>query len=166
MISFETPQGVANVSGLVHGLAEGLMRKWARWADDREHEHCDEWVSTMQDLAKGGMMGSVSGGLSKKKKDKPEGREGEKKRIVYQNLILAAAIEELSWGDAGLYLAMPSMGLGGAAIAAVGTDEQKEKFLKRFSDSDKPVWGAMAITEPSCERSMDWNSGFYTPGTA
>jgi acyl-CoA dehydrogenase len=61
---------------------------------------------------------------------------------------MAAAVEELSWGDAGLYLSMPFMGLGGAAIAAVGTEEQKDKFLKRFTTADGPVWGAMAITEP------------------
>ncbi len=146
MISFELPPAVESVSNLVHGLAEGLMRKWARWADDHEHERCQEWVTTMQDLARGGMMGAAAGGLSRKKKER--GDEGTPKKIVYQNMVLAAAIEELSWGDAGLYLAMPSMGLGGAAIAAVGTEEQKERFLKRFTESEQPVWGAMAITEP------------------
>src|SRR5205085_12264553 len=39
--------------------------------------------------------------------------------------------------------------LGGFAIEAVGTLEQKERFLSRFSDSkSKPAWGAMAMTEP------------------
>jgi acyl-CoA dehydrogenase len=146
MISFELPPAVESVSNLVHGLAEGLMRKWARWADDHEHERCQEWVTTMQDLARGGMMGAAAGGLSRKKKEK--GGEAGPKKVVYQNMVLAAAIEELSWGDAGLYLAMPSMGLGGAAIAAVGTEEQKERFLTRFTTSEEPVWGAMAITEP------------------
>lgn len=152
MISFEVPPGVANTSKLINGFAKQLMRKWARWADDNEHQRVDEWVNTMWNLAKGGMMGSVSGGLSKKKKeDKPaDGAEPKKKEVKYQNLIMAAAVEELSWGDAGLYLAMPFMGLGGAAVAAVGTDEQKERFLKRFSKGDKPSWGAMAITEPGC----------------
>jgi len=148
MISFEIPAGVASVSKLVHGLAQGAMRKWARWADDHEHERCEEWVNTMWSLAKGGMMGSVAGGLSRKKKDKPEGEPEKKKEVRYQNLIMAAAVEELSWGDAGLYLAMPFMGLGGAAVSAVGTDEQKERFLTRFTKAAKPVWGAMAITEP------------------
>ncbi len=148
MISFEIPPVVENVIGLVHGLAESLMRKWARWADDHEHEQCQEWVNTMWQAAKNGMMGSVAGGLSRKKKDKA-GQEGqEKKTVRYQNLVMAAGVEELSWGDAGLYLCMPFMGLGGAAIAAVGTDEQKERFLKRFSAGDSPTWGAMAITEP------------------
>ncbi|HEX4211283.1 MAG TPA: acyl-CoA dehydrogenase family protein, partial [Candidatus Binataceae bacterium] len=33
--------------------------------------------------------------------------------------------------------------------AAAGTPEQKDRFLKRFSEG-KPKWGAMAITEPGC----------------
>ena len=57
--------------------------------------------------------------------------------------------EEFCWGDAGLYVSMPNAGLGGAAVAAAGTPEQKARFLKRFSEG-KPKWGAMAITEPGC----------------
>ena len=56
-------------------------------------------------------------------------------------------IEALSWGDVGLYLSIPSSGLGGAAVEAAGTPEQKERFLKRFTEGE-PKWGAMAITEP------------------
>src|SRR5213078_1166929 len=66
-----------------------------------------------------------------------------------RNLQLAVSIEELSWGDAGLYLSMPGPGLGGAAVAAAGTSEQKARFLSRFRDG-KPKWAAMAITEPGC----------------
>ena len=84
--------------------------------------------------------------LKRKKKNRVRKKE---KKIGYANLIMAASVEELSWGDAGLYLAMPFYGLGGAAVAAVGTDEQKEKFLTRFGPKgDKACWGAMAITEP------------------
>ena len=48
---------------------------------------------------------------------------------------------ETSWGDVGLMLSIPYQGLGNAAIAAVSTDEQLERFGK--------VWASMAITEPS-----------------
>ena len=61
----------------------------------------------------------------------------------------AVTIEELSWGDAGLYLSIPNPGLGGAAVAAAGTPEQRQRFLARFADGE-PKWGAMAITEPGC----------------
>src|SRR5690606_15092651 len=48
-------------------------------------------------------------------------------------------LTELSWGDVGLVLTMPRQGLGNAAIAAVGTPEQKARFAGK--------WAAMAITE-------------------
>ena len=56
-------------------------------------------------------------------------------------------IEMLSWGDAGVYLCLPAGVLGGAAINAVGTPEQIERFLTRFTEG-APKWGAMAMTEP------------------
>jgi acyl-CoA dehydrogenase len=146
MISFEIPKGVEDVAHMLHGLAESLMRKWARWADDHEHEQCEEWVNTMWIFTKSGLKGPTASGSSRKQKEGDT--QGEKKQVTYQNLIMAVSVEQLSWGDAGLYLSMPFMGLGGAAIAAVGTDAQKERFLQRFATSEKPVWGAMAITEP------------------
>src|SRR5437870_10296538 len=74
---------------------------------------------------------------------KPKGERAER------HLAMCVAIEELSWGDAGLYLAIPNTGLGGAAVAAAGTPEQNERFLSRFKGG-KPKWAAMAITEPGC----------------
>jgi acyl-CoA dehydrogenase len=56
-------------------------------------------------------------------------------------------IEMLSWGDAGIYLCIPASALAGAAINAVGTPEQIERFLRRFTEGE-PKWGAMAMTEP------------------
>jgi len=50
--------------------------------------------------------------------------------------------EELAWGDVGLMLALPGQGLGNAAISAVATDEQYERFGSKYA--------AMAITEPGC----------------
>ncbi len=50
------------------------------------------------------------------------------------------AISEMCWGDVGLLLTMPRQGLGNSAIAAVASDEQKERFAGK--------WAAMAITEP------------------
>ena len=58
-------------------------------------------------------------------------------------------IEALSWGDAGIYLCGPGAGLGGAAIEATGTPEQKKRFLDRYREG-KPKWACMAMTEPHC----------------
>jgi acyl-CoA dehydrogenase len=71
----------------------------------------------------------------------------ERKGPSEQNLAMCVTVEELCWGDVGLYLSIPNSGLGGAAVAAAGTPEQKERFLARFKEGD-PKWGAMAITEP------------------
>lgn len=54
----------------------------------------------------------------------------------------------LCWGDVGLYLSTPSPGLGGAAVGAAGTPEQKERFLARFK-GDKPTWGRHGDARPT-----------------
>ena len=62
-----------------------------------------------------------------------EGRKKDKEAgPSVRNLMSAVTIEELSWGDAGLYLSIPNPGLGGAAVAAAGTPEQRQRFLARF----------------------------------
>jgi acyl-CoA dehydrogenase len=63
------------------------------------------------------------------------------------NMLLVHMIEQLSWGDAGVYLCIPASALAGAAINAVATPDQLERFLRRFTEGD-PKWGAMAMTEP------------------
>src|SRR5690349_14759224 len=47
--------------------------------------------------------------------------EGSKNGQAMANVL---AIEQMSWGDIGLMLAVPGMGLGNAAINAVATPEQ------------------------------------------
>jgi len=121
--------------------AEGMMRPIARQYD--EEEHTDPWgfFNSMWEISKGSRGAtSTSGGEKEKKKDgSPKGQS--------ENTLLACVqIEELAWGDAGLYLAIPNPGLGGAAVQAVGTPEQKQRYLGTFYDG-KPRWAAMAITE-------------------
>jgi acyl-CoA dehydrogenase len=57
-----------------------------------------------------------------------------------RNLASLVGVIEMCWGDVGLMLTLPRQGLGQAAIAAVATPEQLERFGGR--------WAAMAITEP------------------
>ena len=56
------------------------------------------------------------------------------------NLASLIGLIEMCWGDVGLMLTMPRQGLGQAAIRAVATPEQLERFGGK--------WAAMAITEP------------------
>jgi acyl-CoA dehydrogenase len=70
-------------------------------------------------------------------------------KASHRYLMSVVTVEELSWGDGGLYICIPSPGLGGTAVLSAGTAEQKERFLSRFREG-APKWAAMAITEPGC----------------
>src|SRR5881409_4031475 len=134
MIDFELSEGVQNVQRMVHAVAEQMMRPIAREYDEREHEKPWDFLRTMWQVSHANPIGG-----GERRKDGPAER----------NLAMCVSIEELSWGDAGLYLSIPNAGLGGAAVAAAGTPEQQARLLARFGEG-KPKWAAMAITEPSC----------------
>jgi acyl-CoA dehydrogenase len=138
VIEFELSEPIKNLQTMVHGAAESLMRPVAREYDENEHAIPWEFIDFMWQASQGS-----DANLAGKKPTKEDGPTPER------NVQLAVSIEELSRGDAGMYLSMPGPGLGGAAVAAAGTAEQKRRFLSRFR-SGKPKWAAMAITEPSC----------------
>ncbi len=138
MIDFSLSPETENTRNMVHMMAESTMRPISREYDEREHEKPMDWINMMWTATKG--MVSLD----------TEKKEGKRERKPSERQVrMAVVIEELSWGDAGLYLSIPNAGLGGAAVMAAGTPEQKERFMMRFRDGD-PKWGAMAITEPGC----------------
>src|SRR5262245_58799337 len=138
MIDFEMSKQIENARQMIHMMAEQTMRPISREYDEREHEEPTEWHEMMWQVSRGSEV-TFGGGKSDKKDKGPSER----------HLTSAVTIEELSWGDAGLYLSIPNAGLGGAAVAAAGTSEQRKRFLARFQEG-KPKWAAMAITEPGC----------------
>ena len=111
-------------------MAETQMRPLSRRYDDEEHTLPTEWVDYYW---KEGRKGPPNANLA-------EPGDG------FVQVCIQA--EELCWGDAGLYLRMPTAALGGSAVSATGTVEQKKRFLSRFRGDGEPAWGAMAITEP------------------
>ncbi len=141
MIDFELSPEIENMRQLIRGMAEQTMRPIAREYDENEHADPTEWHKMMWEVSKGSPVGVGAGDEEKKQKkgDKPSERF----------LLSAVSIEELGWGDAGLYLTIPNPALGGAAVAAAGTPEQRKRFLARFREGE-PKWAAMVITEPSC----------------
>ena len=143
MIDFETPKPIAQQSIALQTVAENMMRPVSRYFDEHEHEIPWDYINFMHMAMRATGAGSLAPRERKKNGDDPE-----KKRppIGYQSL--ACLLEILSWGDVGLYLVTPGGGLGAAAVEATGTPEQKQKFLRRFG-SDKPTFGAMAMTEPN-----------------
>lgn len=57
--------------------------------------------------------------------------------------------EELSWGDAGIAVAINATGLCGAAVVAMGTESQKQRYVGMLTDRKELRIGAMGLTEPS-----------------
>ena len=111
-ISFDPSDRSARAQAHFHAMAATHMRPIARKYDDHEHDLPTEWVdwywSTGRFTAAGG--------------------EGPGDGFVQ----VCIQAEELCWGDAGLYLRTPFAGLGGSAVGATGTPEQKRRFLAVF----------------------------------
>jgi alkylation response protein AidB-like acyl-CoA dehydrogenase len=57
--------------------------------------------------------------------------------------------EQLSWGDAGIAVSINASGLAGAAIIAMGTEEQKSRYIGMMCDPAALRIGAMGLTEPN-----------------
>ena len=132
MIYLESPPKIENLRKMANGMAKSMFRPISRKYDRAEHEVPKE-LDAFKNMMGGGGMGGLGGG--KDKADKPGIKNG-------GNMTAIPAMIEMCWGDAALAMSIPGQGLGNAAIMAVGTPEQKEKFGK--------CWAAMAITEPGC----------------
>jgi len=131
-ISFEPAPSTLRARDYYRQVALEHMRPLSRRYDEQEHAMPTEWVDWYWKEGRFASPGRVE-----------EGEEGDG---MVQVCVQA---EELCWGDAALYLRMPTPALGGSAVAAAGTPEQREKFLSRFrQEGGQPIWGAMAITEP------------------
>jgi acyl-CoA dehydrogenase len=131
MINLELTDEIKKLKRDLNNLAKTLLRPIARKYDEAEHAYPEEM--------------DVLRAPPKQRKPKTDGdkrkkKKGAKKEGLGQNLQAVISIEELCWGDTGLLLSWPGIGLGNAAIDAVATDEQ----LARFGNK----WAAMAITEP------------------
>jgi acyl-CoA dehydrogenase len=145
MIDFELEPQVIERLGMYHAVAENLMRPISREYDEREHEEPEEFFKTMWQAQS---LADAAPGAAERK-SAAGGAPPRPSSLKLRNLLTCTTTEEMCWGDAGLFLSIPNSGLGGAAVMAAGTPEQKTRFLKRYSEGE-PKWGAMAITEASC----------------
>jgi acyl-CoA dehydrogenase len=145
-IDFELSEGSQISQKHYHDIAVEQMRPVSRKYDLAEHHLPTEWVDYWWQ----------------------EGRKGPQEKAAFKNdgfVTVCLQAEELCWGDAGLYLRMPTPALGGSAVSAAGTKEQRTKFMSAFRDEGgHPIWGAMAITEPQAgsdsaaiETTADWD---------
>lgn len=137
MIDFELSATDKAMQKMLRAFAMTTFRPIARHYDEYEHEHDPkkelEQFATM--LGRRPQKRDKSADKGEKPKTPSRPRRG-------SALMGVIASEEMAHGDAGLSLAIPGQGLGNAAIGAVGTDEQKERF--------GGLHAAMAITEPGC----------------
>jgi alkylation response protein AidB-like acyl-CoA dehydrogenase len=130
-INTELPEKLNSTVESAHLAAEHIFRPISRKYDKAEHEYpveLDEFAKLAKQAAE---------------RDRTETREkpADEDTVNGMNLRGVLSAAEMSWGDVGLMLSIPGRGLGNAAIAAVASPEQ----LERFGD----VWASMAITEPS-----------------
>ncbi len=129
-IDFQLSDGSLISQKHYHDVAVKQMRPISRKYDLAEHQLPTEWVDYWW----------------------KEGRRGPKDKSALTTdgfVTICLQAEELCWGDAGLYLRMPTPALGGSAVSSAGTKEQKERFMSPFNkEGGQPIWGAMAITEP------------------
>jgi len=129
-ISFELTPNSQKARKFFNKMAREQMRPLSRQYDSQEHALPQEWVDYYWQKGRAGPPNMDLSGPG----------DG------FVQVCIQA--EELCWGDAALYLRIPSPALGGSAVASAGTPEQKERFLAPFRGEGEPVWGAMAITEP------------------
>ena len=109
--------------------AEYILRPISRKYDKAEHEPPLE-------------MEQLNQAAAAQKKETGVGEDSVKSMdLTGRNLWAVISLEQMCWGDVGLFLARPGTGLGNAAIMAVGNKDQKAKWGKR--------WASMAITEPA-----------------
>jgi acyl-CoA dehydrogenase len=129
-IDFELSEGSELAQAHYHKVALEQMRPISRKYDLAEHHLPTEWVDYWW----------------------KEGRSGPKDKSDLMTdgfITICLQAEELCWGDAGLYLRMPTPALGGSAVSSAGTPEQQKRFMSPFREKGgQPIWGAMAITEP------------------
>ncbi len=142
MINLELPKKIKQMQMLSHEMAASMFRPISRKWDRAEHEFPVElkmFTPLMSGLEAGGEKMGATG--STRAKSGTSADSGQQAIRNGSNMMLCMNTLEMCWGDAGLLLTIPNQGLGNAAIAAVATPEQKERF------GDK--WASMAITEPS-----------------
>ena len=133
MINLELPKKLQMAQQMSHQVSATVFRPIARKYD--KIEHCD----TPAELIPLGQMIKNTGTGSSDAGNKESSADGVKNGA---NMMQVLTTAEMSWGCIGLMLSIPGLGLGNAAIQAVGTPEQKEKF--------GGLHCAMAITEPGC----------------
>ena len=141
MINLEIPNKLLPFVEQARAVADNVFRPISRKYDTAEHTYpkeLDLLASLLDGLNAGGSGASAKGLSNETTTDEAKSNGDDAKNGGNMSAVLGMI--EVARGDLGLALSIPRQGLGNAALAAVGTKEQKAKF--------GDMWIAMAITEP------------------
>jgi acyl-CoA dehydrogenase len=155
VIHLEIPKKLRPLAEQARLVASAVFRPISRKYDTAEHAYPKELdlLAALLDGINDGGAGASASGLSRAAASSDaEVRSGAAGRDACEsggrpanrngtNMAAVIGMMEICRGDVGLALSIPRQGLGNAAISAVGTPEQRQKY--------KRTWVAMAITEPS-----------------
>ncbi len=139
MIDFTIPQDLLTIKEMIGWLGKEYIRPIGIEAD-KKGEPVPIDHPFFYKYAELGLQSRAAGGDSSKKKEKT----GEQS-IGRLSVIMAG---EAAYWDRGVASVLPGPNLGGPPINIMGTEEQKKKFLSIFRITEKPLWGAFAMTEP------------------
>ena len=130
-LDFSLTSEQEEIRALVHEFAEREMRPQADYFDEHEETPWEVMRKAHEiGIGPAAMFPTEYGG-------------GGLDRV--SELILA---EELTWGDAGMAISILASGLAGAGIIAMGTEEQKERYISQLCDPKTLRIAAMGLTEP------------------
>ncbi len=135
-ISLELSEALRGLQAQANQVATHVLRPISRKYDLAEHTYPEE-LDALADLIDGR---DNSGAGADAGADDGAAAGSERGGGDGANMAAVVGIAEMCWGDVGLLLSLPRQGLGNSAIAAVASDEQRERFAGS--------WAAMAITEP------------------
>jgi acyl-CoA dehydrogenase len=136
MINLEIPEKLETLTYQAHMAAQHVLRPISRKYDSAEHTYPVE-LDTLAELV--AQANAAQAGVDASDDQEP-GAAAAAGTVNGRHVASLIGLIEMCWGDVGLMLTMPRQGLGQAAIRAVATPEQLERFGGK--------WAAMAITEP------------------
>jgi len=142
MIYLELSEQHAGADKMMREVAKNLLRPISRKYDKQEHDVPVE-LKVLDRRPPPRAPNAASTATTVRPGSAPERKERKKPTTVQNgaNMASCVSVMQMCWGDVGLMLSVPGAGLGNAAINAVATPEQKERFGAYYA--------SMAITEPA-----------------
>ena len=114
MIFLELPKRIEDTRALLRQFSEAGLRPLSRKYDLLEQKEMPEELYELSKLLGSGNRGGGRGAAKPGAGDEAGNRNA-------NNMSMVVSSAEICWGDVGLFLALPNVGLGNAAVSAVAT---------------------------------------------